>query len=101
MESARCQRVDPPAETVEDLREGFRFRDFPYFISIDKVVGACLATPEDSELVSDEPGAELARPNVRDAEFTFPPGRLASPMFSSLFGSIVIGLGSPKRARRL
>ncbi len=71
---ARNNNVALPANTVEGLREWFRFRDFPHFVEIYVAITRCLRTAADYELVVHEFGAEMARQNVRYAEATFTPG---------------------------
>src|SRR5579871_3186564 len=71
---ARRHRVEVPAQTVDELHEWFRFRDFLHFVETFAVLRACLVDPEDYELVTYELGAELAAQHVRYAELTFTPG---------------------------
>jgi adenosine deaminase len=71
---ARRNGVSLPADTVEGLREWFRFRDFLHFVEIYVTITRCLRTAEDYELIAHEFGAEMARQNVRYAEATFTPG---------------------------
>ncbi|HET6313444.1 MAG TPA: adenosine deaminase [Chloroflexia bacterium] len=60
-----------PSNTVEGLREYFRFRDFDHFIEVYGVISRCLKTEDDFELIAYEFGTEMARQNVRYAEVTF------------------------------
>jgi len=60
-----------PHDTVDGLREWFRFTDFRQFLEVYRVVCACLRTADDFELVAYELAAELAAQNCRDAEITF------------------------------
>lgn len=60
-----------PSDTVEGLREYFRFRDFDHFIEVYGVISRCLKTEDDFELIAYEFGTEMARQNVRYAEVTF------------------------------
>ncbi|HEX8228627.1 MAG TPA: adenosine deaminase [Chloroflexia bacterium] len=60
-----------PSNTVEGLREYFRFRDFDHFIQVYGVISRCLKTEADFELIAYEFGTEMARQNVRYAEVTF------------------------------
>jgi adenosine deaminase len=71
---ARRHRVDVPAQTVDELRQWFRFRDFLHFVQTFAVLRACLVDPEDYELITYELGEELAAQHVRYAELTFTPG---------------------------
>lgn len=70
---AQRNHVTLPAETVEGLREWFRFRDFEHFVEIYLAITRCLRTAADYELIAYEFGAEVARQNVRYAEVTFTP----------------------------
>lgn len=71
---AKRNGVALPADTVEGLREWFRFRDFPHFVEIYVAITRCLRTADDYELIAHEFGAEMARQQVRYAEATFTPG---------------------------
>jgi aminodeoxyfutalosine deaminase len=74
LELARRHRIDLPAETVPQVREWFRFRDFAHFVEVFAVLRASLVDPSDYELVTYELGASLAEQHVRYAEVTFTPG---------------------------
>ncbi|HEX6800315.1 MAG TPA: adenosine deaminase [Ktedonobacterales bacterium] len=71
---ARRNGVTLPAESVEGLREWFRFRDFEHFVAVYLAITRCLRTAADYELIAYEFGAEMARQNTRYAEITFTPG---------------------------
>jgi aminodeoxyfutalosine deaminase len=62
-----------PATTEPELRDWFRFRDFPHFAETYITITRCLRTVDDYELIAYEFGAEMARQNVRYAEVTFSP----------------------------
>src|SRR5215212_10768154 len=62
-----------PATTEPELRDWFRFRDFPHFAETYIMITRCLRTVDDYELIAYEFGAEMARQNVRYAEVTFSP----------------------------
>ncbi len=70
---AKRNNVHLPASTLEEMREWFRFRNFPHFVEIYLAITRCLKTTEDYELIVYEFGAEMARQNVRYAEVTFSP----------------------------
>lgn len=70
---ARRNRVDLPAQSVEDLRRWFTFRDFGHFVEIYIAITRCLRSVDDYELIAYEFGAEMARQHVRYAEVTFSP----------------------------
>ena len=62
-----------PVATEPELRDWFRFRDFPHFAEIYMTLTRCLRKADDYELIVHEFGAEMARQNVRYAEVTFSP----------------------------
>jgi aminodeoxyfutalosine deaminase len=74
LQLARRHRIDVPAQSIDELRQWFRFRDFRHFVETFAVLRACLVDPSDYELVTYELGAELAAQHVRYAELTFTPG---------------------------
>ena len=69
LELARRHRVDVPAETVPQLREWFRFRDFGHFVEVFAVLRASLVDPSDYELVTYELGASLAAQTVPEIAY--------------------------------
>jgi aminodeoxyfutalosine deaminase len=73
LQLARRNGVSLPAESVEGLREWYRFRDFRHFVEVYVAVSRCLRRAADYELIVYELGAELARQHVRYAEVTFSP----------------------------
>lgn len=70
---AQRHGVALPADTVDGLRQWFRFRDFMHFIEVYSAIGHCLKTVEDIELIVYEFGVEMARQNIRYAEVTTTP----------------------------
>lgn len=70
---AKRNNVHLPGQTVEELRNWFRYRDFPHFVEIYFTISSCLKTREDYELIAYEFGANMAAQNVRYAEVTFSP----------------------------
>lgn len=70
---AQRNNVTLPASTLEEMREWFRFRNFPHFVEIYLAISRCLKTAADYELIVYEFGAEMARQHVRYAEVTFSP----------------------------
>lgn len=73
LELARRNGVTPPAETVDGLREFFRFRDFPHFIQVYIAVCSCLRTPDDFTTIVREVGEDAAAQNIRYLEIHFNP----------------------------
>jgi aminodeoxyfutalosine deaminase len=74
LELARRHRIDVPAETLPQLREWFRFRDFTHFVNVFAVLRSCLVDQSDFELITYELGESLAAQHVRYAEVSFTPG---------------------------
>lgn len=68
---AERNKVQLPADTVEGLKQWFKYRDFHHFVEIYLAITSCLRSAEDYELITYEFGAEMARQNVRYAEVTF------------------------------
>lgn len=74
LELARRNGVSLPYDTVDGLREWYRFRDFAHFIEVYGAISRCLRSAEDFELVAFECASELARQNCRYAEIQFTVG---------------------------
>ncbi len=70
---AQRNNVILPVSNLAEMREWFRFRDFPHFIEIYSAITRCLKTAEDYELIAYEFGVEMARQHVRYAEVTVSP----------------------------
>src|SRR3974377_227045 len=70
---AHRNAVKLPAQSVEDFKDWFKFRDFDHFIEIYFEISSCLKTSEDYELIAYEFGVQMARQNVSYAEVTFSP----------------------------
>ena len=70
---ARRNKVELPANSVAELQNWFKYRDFNHFIEIYFAISHCLRTVEDYELITYEFGANMARQHVRYAEITFSP----------------------------
>ncbi len=71
LQLARRHRVSLPADTVEGLREWFRFQDFEHFVEIYLTCSQILRDPEDFQLVTREFLAEQAAQNIRYSEVHF------------------------------
>jgi adenosine deaminase len=71
LELARRNSVTLPYQTVPELREWFRFRDFGHFIQVYSTISTCLKTADDFELIAWELAQTLARQNCRYAEVCF------------------------------
>src|ERR1051326_7101930 len=83
-----------PAQTVEELQQWFRYRDFDHFIGIYFEITRCLKTADDYELIAYEFGAGMARQQVRYAEVTFSPSSHYDSLglsFDTFFGGLARG----------
>lgn len=68
---ARRHGVDLPAKDLAELRNWYRFRDFPHFVEIYTTVSGCIREPDDIELVVREFLQNQAEQNVRYTEATY------------------------------
>ena len=73
LELARRNNVPLPFDSVEGLRDWFRFRDFTHFIEAYSLASQSVITADDYELIAWEYAQELARQNCRYAEIGFTP----------------------------
>ncbi len=71
LELARRRRVSLPADTVDGLRQWYRFETFEHFVDIYVTCSECLRDPEDFQLVLTEFANEQARQNVKYSEVHF------------------------------
>ena len=71
LQLAKRHGVSLPADTVEGLREWFRFRDFEHFVEIYLTCSQSLRDPEDFQLVAREFLAEQAAQNILYSEVHF------------------------------
>lgn len=62
-----------PFDTVESLREWYRFEDFPHFVDVYVAISNCLTTADDIELIAREFLAGQAMQNVVHSEVTYTP----------------------------
>jgi adenosine deaminase len=72
---ARRNDVLLPADTLEGIRDWYRFRDFDHFIQIFRAVTLCIVTPDDIELIAREFFEAEALCGVRYCEVTSTWGR--------------------------
>ena len=68
---AARNHVDLPANTVDGLREWYRFVDFPHFVEIYVAITRCIKTVDDIELIAREFLAGQAEQNIRHSEVTY------------------------------
>ena len=71
LELAQRNRVRLPYDTVEGLREWYKFRDFPHFVEIYVAISRCLKTSADLELIAREFLANQAQQNIKHTEVTY------------------------------
>lgn len=62
-----------PADTLDGLRDWFRFTDFPHFIRVYLAISDLLRTPDDFALIVHACGRDMAEQNIRYRELTFTP----------------------------
>ena len=68
---ARKNHVKLPADTVEGLRDWYRFTDFDHFVDVYLTVSSCLTSFDDIELIACEFLEGQAAQNIRHTEFTY------------------------------
>ncbi len=75
LQLARRHNIPVPAQTVDEMREWYAFRDFDHFIDVYDVICECFRTGEDIELAFREFSEGQAAQNIRYTEVTFTPPR--------------------------
>jgi adenosine deaminase len=70
---AARHEVRLPGNTVEALRDWYRFTDFGHFISVYKTIARCLRTPDDVELIARQFLTAQAGQNIVYSEVTYTP----------------------------
>jgi len=68
---ARRNRIDLPADSVEGLRDWFRFTDFDQFVEVYLACSAALKKPEDFQLLLRDFAADQERESIRYTEIHF------------------------------
>ncbi len=68
---ARRNRVELPFYTVAELRQWYKFRDFPHFVDIYVKISSCLKTADDIELIAREFLIGQAEQNIQYSEPTY------------------------------
>jgi adenosine deaminase len=71
LELARRDGTALPYDTVEGLREWYRFVDFPHFVDIYVAITECLRTADDIELIAREFLQGQAEQNIVHSEVTY------------------------------
>ena len=70
---ARRHGIALPSDTIEGLRQWYRFTNFPHFVEVYKQISQCIRTPEDIELITREFLQQCAEQNVRYVEAIYTP----------------------------
>lgn len=68
---AKRNSVSLPADTIEGLREWYRFRDFNHFVQIYIAGSKCIKTPDDIELIAREFVDGQVEQNILHTEVTY------------------------------
>lgn len=63
--------ISLPADSLEGLRDWYRFRDFPHFVEVYVAISKCIRTPEDLELIAREFLEGQAEQNILHSEVTY------------------------------
>lgn len=71
---AERNRIDLPADSVEGLREWFRFKDFDQFVEVYLACSAALRRPEDFQRLLSDFAADQERESIRYTEIHFTVG---------------------------
>jgi len=64
-------KVELPSNTLEGMKDWYRFRDFPHFVQIYVAVSKCIKSPDDIELIAREFIEGQAAQNVFHSEATY------------------------------
>ena len=81
---ARQNGSDLPVQTVEELRDWYRFTDFAHFIEVYKRVQSCITSADDIELIAREFLAGQAKQGTRYTEITHSAPRYDVPFREQL-----------------
>lgn len=68
---AERNQIELPATSIEELREWYKFIDFPHFAEIYFTSAKCLRTPDDIELITREFLSGQAAQNIVHSEVTY------------------------------
>lgn len=77
LELARRNGAHLPADSVEGLREWYRFRDFAHFVEVYIGASKCIQSADDLDLIAREFIEGLVAQNVRHCEVTYTAESLA------------------------
>ena len=71
LQLARRNHIALPADTVDGLRDWYRFRDFPHFVQVYVAVSKTIKTADDIELITREFLEGQAAQNILHSEVTY------------------------------
>lgn len=71
LQLAKRHHVALPANSLEDLKAWYVFRDFPHFAEVYQTLSKCIRTADDIEFITREFLVGQAEQNIRHSEATF------------------------------
>ncbi len=71
LQLAKRHHVALPADSLEDLKAWYVFRDFPHFAEVYQTLSKCIRTADDIEFITREFLVGQAEQNIRHSEATF------------------------------
>lgn len=71
LDLARRNRVSLPVNSLSEVKDFYRFKNFNHFIDVYFTITSCLRTLEDYTYIAYQYGRECARQNIRYSEPTF------------------------------
>ncbi len=71
LQLARRHQISLPADTVDGVREWYRFTDFDHFVEVYLTISKCVQTADDIELIAREFLVGQAEQNIRYTEVTY------------------------------
>ncbi len=71
LQLARRHHVALPADSLDDLKAWYVFRDFPHFAEVYQTLSKCIRTTDDIEFITREFLVGQAEQNIRHSEATF------------------------------
>ncbi len=71
LQLAKRHHVALPADSLDDLKAWYLFRDFPHFAEVYQTLSKCIRTADDIEFITREFLVGQAEQNIRHSEATF------------------------------
>ncbi len=71
LQLAKRHHVALPADSLDDLKAWYVFRDFPHFAEVYQTLSKCIRTADDIEFITREFLVGQAEQNIRHSEATF------------------------------